>query len=104
LHSVALLIIITGMELKPLNCLIPKVWRDGAPVPCGAYLCDIDAASNTTVRFTCRQKHFEGHSNRIEFKQDNGVITFRELPPDEKKSYSTDNGVRFPAVEEEVAV
>jgi hypothetical protein len=64
----------------------------------------MDAVSSTTVRFTCRQRHANGHGNRIEFSQHNGVVSFRELPADEKKSYTTDNGVRFPAVEEEVAL
>ena len=104
------------MEFKQLKCLIPR--PDGQP--CGHYFCDMDAVSSTTLRFTCRQKHAKGHGykvkrmvdgvevestvNRIEFSQNNGVVSFRELPPDEKKSYATDNGVRFPAVEEEVAV
>lgn len=96
------------MEFIQLKCPIPREFKDERGVhvePCGSYLCDIEVGKPTTMRFTCRQKHAEGHTNRIEFTQDqHGVVLYRELPADEKKSYAHDNGVRIPATEEEIAV
>jgi hypothetical protein len=77
------------MVLKPLRCLIPS--RSGAV--CNAYLnVDVEACAVVTLQVRCRHRHAAGHSNRIEFTQDEfGVITYREVPETEKKHYMDDN-------------
>jgi hypothetical protein len=97
------------MEFKQIKCPIPRnprPWEQpGIEYICDAYLCDEEVGKPTTHRFTCRTPHAEGHSQRVEFKQDNqGLISYREIPEaEEKKSYAHDNGVRMPMLQEEVA-
>lgn len=94
------------MEFKEIKCLIPreKRTRDGMVIePCGAYFCDLEANKETTLRFTCRQRHYNKRSNRIEFHQTaDGVLSYREINAEAEKKGYNDNGVRFPATAEEV--
>lgn len=74
------------VRFKELHCLLESP-QNGT---CNAYLGDLEAGKEITVRFTCRCKH-QTH-NRIEFHQtEDGIITWRALPKDEKKSYSDDH-------------
>jgi hypothetical protein len=80
------------MEFKSIYCLLPH--RKGLPGPCGAYLGDIEAGRQVTVRFTCRF-HPQG-ANRIQFSQNaEGIVTYRELPKEEDKTYNSDDRVRI---------
>ena len=94
------------MQFKEIRCLLPKRPRASGGVastgPCGAYLCDVEANAPVTLRFTCRNPHAQGHSNRIEFKQDSlGNVVYREIKPGNETGEYSDSGVRFPAISEE---
>jgi hypothetical protein len=92
------------MLWKNLRCLLPVPDRQNPSLSkiCGKHLGDVEACTDTTVRFTCTQKHAKGCTDRIEFHQDvRGVLSWREVPLDkngkEKKQYE-DDGVRIAAV------
>jgi hypothetical protein len=58
---------------------------------CGKHLGDLEACTETTVRYTCGQRHAKGSTDKIEFHQDiRGHISWRPIPMTEKKQYDDD--------------
>jgi len=72
------------MEFIPLYCPLQHV----NPQRVG-YIGDIEAGVPITFRGNCKQKHFPGHSGRIEFQVDAfGNVSWREMEKESDKEYS----------------
>jgi len=85
------------MIFKNLCCLLPSGRKSGGI--CGKHLADIEACTETTVRFTCPARHANGSTDKIEFQQDSrGVVSWRPIPMQEKKTYD-DDGDRIAMIE-----
>lgn len=85
------------MVFKNLCCLLPSTQKGGEI--CGKHLADVEACTETTVRFTCPARHARGSTDKIEFQQDiRGNVSWRPIPMKEKKTYD-DDGYRLAMID-----